>query len=499
METANSKLFSMFIGPKGENIELLKELLNYGINRHGQWRARYAPQDPSLYPENFDVDTDKKELQSALDELLARLEKNFPFFHPRYSAQMLKDPTIPAVLGYVLTMLINPNNHAYEGGPATTQMELEVIDDLLHLIGFERGWGHLTSGGSLANLEALWAIRDTYKQGKVFFSVGSHLSWKKICQILNITDFKEIPVDRHYRMDLNYLESALKSNKPMMVMANFGTTGCGAIDPISDLLLLREKYGFHLHVDAAYGGYMKALLYDENSRLLPHNQVTPALSQYLYDQAQALARADSITIDPHKHGMMPYGAGSVLYRDEKLKQALLHTAPYTYHVSDKPNIGTYTLEGSRPGATAAGVWLTHRLFPLHRNGIGLILEQTLRTAQELYDIFQSDDELVPITKPDLDIFCFYRADHGKSGALSTLNRDTMKIYHQLSVENQQAEFILSKLIIDKETAGKIAPDVVADADFMVAMRAVFIKHWMRMGKDKSYIDRLYKAVKAVGK
>ena len=493
----HSKLFSMFLGPKGENTELLKELLSYGINRHQQWRSNYAIEDPSLYPEHPDDGSDKSELRSAVDALLSRLEENIPFFHPRYSAQMLKDPAIPAVLGYVLTMLINPNNHAYEGGPPTTQMELESVDALMKLVGFDRGWGHLTSGGSLANLEALWAVRDTYRKGKVFFSVGSHLSWKRICNILNIDDYEEVPVDRHYRMDLDYLESALKKGKTMMVMANFGTTGCGAVDSIADLLELKEKFGFHLHVDAAYGGYAKALLYDENGTLLPYGQVNPIVSKYLYAQAVALSQADSVTIDPHKHGLMPYGAGSVLFRHEKLRQAILNTAPYTYHVKDKPNIGTFTLEGSRPGAAAAGVWLTQKMFPLHRSGIGLLLEQTLKTAQELHRLIQSSYSLVPVTYPDLDILCFFRADHSAAPKFSAINANTLKIYKKLSVENPDAPFILSKFIIDKNSAQRILPRAEPDEDMLIAMRAVFIKHWMLLDKENSYVGKLYNEVERI--
>jgi glutamate/tyrosine decarboxylase-like PLP-dependent enzyme len=148
---------------------------------------------------------------------------------------MLKDPSIPALLGYFAVMLTNPNNHAYEGGPVTTEMEMEVVDDLLKLVGFKNGWGHLTSGGSLANLEALWAVRDFRKEGIAVFSKGSHYSWKRICAILKV-DFIEIDVDENYRIDLNQLEDVLKNNTVMFVMANFGTTGVGAVDPINEIL-----------------------------------------------------------------------------------------------------------------------------------------------------------------------------------------------------------------------------------------------------------------------
>ncbi len=498
MSPAESKLYSMFIGPKGENLDLLSNLLIYGLQRHKNWRQSYSADDPSLYPERESFQADESELRQAVDALMQRLEMNLPYFHPRYAAQMLKDPAIPAVLGYVLTMLTNPNNHAYEGGPATTELELEVISDLLRLVGFESGWGHLSSGGSLANLEALWAVRDLRKDGKVLFSVASHLSWKRICAILRIPDYAELAVDSAFRLDLNRLEDALRDGAAMMVVANFGTTGCGAVDPLEDIVRLRDQYGFHLHVDAAYGGYVKALLYDEEYRLLSPEQMSSPMSEYVYRQALALAQADSVTIDPHKHGMMPYGAGSILYRHEDLRQAILHSAPYTYHVTDKPNIGTYTLEGSRPGAAAAGCWLTHRLFPLHRSGVGAVLAGAMKSANKAFKAVRTLPRFRPLSKPDLDIFCFYQSAEAKDGLrLSQLNPLNERVYKKLSIENPQAEFIFSKLMIDPLTAKVMLPSVVIDDDYFLTLRAVFIKHWLSVAKGDFYFGAFLKALKSI--
>jgi glutamate/tyrosine decarboxylase-like PLP-dependent enzyme len=492
MKRKGSRLLSMFIGPKGENIEILKNEILYGLDRHKRWRSTCAPGDPSPVA-GTDLSRDTQKLHRAVEAFLDRLERdNPPYFHPRYSAQMLKDPSIPALIGYFLTMLINPNNHAYEGGPATTEMEMEVIEDLQRLVGFENGWGHLTSGGSLANLEALWAVRNARGKGKVLFSVASHLSWKRICNILDIREFKELPVDRHYRLDMDALKKELAAGDVLCVMANFGTTGCGAVDPLDEILSLREQYGFHLHVDAAYGGYFRSLLLDEQSRLLSREQVGPQISPYLYDQAAALCRADSITIDPHKHGLMPYGAGSVLYRHEELRQAILNTAPYTYHVKEKPNIGMFTLEGSRPGAAAAGCWLVHQMFPLFKDGIGSVLDATLSIARRFAHLINSAENLRSLTSPELDIFCFYAVDSSRK--MSAVNRRTLKIYNRLSIENPRAPFILSKLLIDKNTAARMLPDHQPDADYLIAMRSVFMKHWMAMDESSAWLDELFKEI-----
>jgi len=469
--------------------------MNLALDRHKRWRETVFDDD-SLYDASLrfsaSFQEDIERLQDTYKEFLDKFETTIPYFHPRYAAQMLKDPAITAVLGYVATMLANPNNHAYEGGPVTTEMELEVVSDLLKLVGFEQGWGHIASGGSLANMEALWAVRDFRKEGKVVFSKGSHYSWKRICSILRIDDVGEIPVDAQYRIDLNQLESVLKKNRVMLVMANLGTTGCGAVDPIEEILALRQKYGFHLHIDAAYGGYMKTVLVGEDGQILPYDWNTIQLKEFVYRNLIAMKDADSVTIDPHKHGLVSYGAGSVLYKDERFRDIILNTAPYTYHKTDKPNLGMFSLEGSRPGAAAAACWLTHRVIPLDCTGFGAIIGECVKTAKNFYERLPELETLRPLTNPDLDILCFYHRGDGNS--LKTMNEATLKIYQALSVENPRAPFILSKFVIDKETAQRLLPDTTIDDEYFVTMRAVFIKHWMMMGKE-SYLSKLLDVLK----
>jgi len=483
-------IFTYFLGPKGENIELFKRLINRAIDWNKKWRENFFD-DETIYPDDFFnseiFKIESLRLERIFEEFLERLSKNLPYFHPRYSAQMLKDPSIPALLGYFAIMLTNPNNHAYEGGPVTTEMEMEVVDDLLRLMGFKEGWGHLTSGGSLANLESLWAVRDFRGDGIAVFSKGSHYSWRRICSILKV-DFVEVDVDENYRIDLNQLEDVLKSNKVMFVMANFGTTGVGAVDPIVEILKLKERYGFHLHVDAAYGGYMRSLIIDENGRTVDFSDVDAPLKKFVYDNLIVLSEVDSLTIDPHKHGLVMYGAGGVLYKDENLRQVILNTSPYTYHKKDKPNIGMFQLEGSRPGASAGAVWLTHRVIQLNRNGFGKILKQTLKSANYLYERIKNLNGFSPVTQPDLDIFCFYR--HDGNFKLSQINERTLKIYDRLSIENPKAKFILSKFVIDKSTASRINSKFEIDEDSLNTLRCVFIKHWNTVSDKLNYVDLL---------
>ncbi len=493
MKEEPSFLWSYFLGPQGENSSLLEELLSQGVQYHRRWRKNLYPDDPSIYPEDLKENSafqfDVGRLRQAWEKFLQRMDANLPYPSVRYEAQMLKDPALPAILAYWYTLLTNPNNHAYEGGPVTTEMEMAVVEQLLGLIGFETGWGHLTSGGSLANMEALWAVRDSRKPGKIVFSKGAHYSWKRIASILKVSPFAELPVDAHYRMDVNALESELKKGDVLFVVANVGTTGIGAVDPLEEILALREKYGFHLHADAAYGGYYRALLLDKEGQLKPFSSSELPLSEYVYRQLASLSEVDSVTIDPHKHGLVGYGAGSVLFKDEALRQVILNTAPYTYHVTDKPNIGMFTLEGSRPGAAAAAVWLTLQLLPLNESGFGNLLEFCRAGAQGLHDAIYEMKTLHSICEPDLDLMGFYRRPEG-AASLREINEATEAIYRTLSVENPTAPFILSKFEIDPETAAKILPNVTLDADHFTAMRGVFMKPWLTVGPEPTYLERL---------
>jgi glutamate/tyrosine decarboxylase-like PLP-dependent enzyme len=489
----NDELLTNFIGPKAESIEILKRLINKVLDHHAEWRKSFFPDDPEVFTSELQ---NSKKLEEELELFLKRSEKNLPYFHPRYIAQMLKDPTIPTILGYVSFMLSNPNNHAYEGGPVTSEMEMEVISMLLKFIGFQEGWGHLTSGGSLANLEALWVVRDFYPEGTVYFSEVSHYSWKRICKILNIKKFKEVPVDRNFRIDLSKLEDEFKLNPPMFVMTNLGSTGTGSVDDIESILELKKKYHFHLHIDAAYGGFIRSVILDEENKIIPFTSVKN-LSEFVYNQFLCMQKADSITIDPHKHGLISYGAGAVLYKEEGLRSIVLNTAPYTYHKTDKPNIGMFSLEGSRPGAMAAACYLTYKVIPLNKSGIGKITGNSLAASKKLFSILSESEKFKNLNYPDLDINCFYR--DSKSKDIREINEQTVECYNRLSVESGNPPFIISKFVASPSLAKIVMPDYVNEnADNFISLRTVFIKHWNSLN-EFYYVEELYRELIKEGK
>lgn len=483
-----------FTGPKGENLKLLRELAEMIIDHHQQKRQSAFPDDPSLYTASPADSALAGKLKDELKEILSKGSASIPFFHPRYTAQMLKDPSIPAIAGYLAYILDNPNNHAYEGGPVTTGFEMEVVDLMLKFTGLNEGWGHLTSGGSLANMEALWAARDYYRDGGgVCFSEVSHYSWKRICNILRIDDYSEIPVDSRFRMDVNALEDQLKRRRIMFVMANLGSTGTGSVDDIEAILALKEKYGFHLHIDAAYGGFLRSVCLDENYSFEKFSTDMP-ISRYLHRQMELLCQADSVTIDPHKHGLIQYGAGAVLYRDENLRAPILNTAPYTYHKQDKPNIGMFSLEGSRPGAIAAACYLTYKVLPPNKTGIGQVAAESLKASKKFYELCALSGKLRNLNYPDLDINCFYPEPSGKS--ISAVNALSAEVYNRFSVEAEAPEFIISKFITPASIAQRVLPEYKNRGnENLTVLRSVFMKHWNGMD-DYYYVNKLIEALEA---
>ena len=145
---------------------------------------------------------------TAHAELVSRLRNNYPYFHPRYIGQMLKPPHPAAVVAYLTTMLINPNNHALDGGPATAAMEKEVVASLATMFGFDTHLGHLTSSGTIANLEALFIARETHPGLGIAHSQDAHYTHSRMSHLLGIQSHA-VATDAAGRMDLDALEPLL--------------------------------------------------------------------------------------------------------------------------------------------------------------------------------------------------------------------------------------------------------------------------------------------------
>jgi tyrosine decarboxylase / aspartate 1-decarboxylase len=327
----------------------------------------------------------------VLEATARRLGDNYPYFHPLYAGQMLKPPHPVARAAYALAMKINPNNHARDGGRASSEMEVEAVKAIAAMFGWTEFLGHLTSSGTLANLEALWMAGQLAPNERIVGSEQAHYTHQRISGVLRL-NYESVAADSRGRMSLEALEAELRKGGVGTVVVTLGTTALGAVDPLNQILALRERYHFRVHVDAAYGGYFG---------LIADTLDEPARRAYA-----AIGQADSIVIDPHKHGLQPYGCGCVLFRDPALGRFYKHDSPYTYFTSKELHLGEISLECSRAGAAAVALWATLQLLPLEPGGeFAAGLASGRRAAVELHRRLREDKRFQPLLAggPELDI------------------------------------------------------------------------------------------------
>jgi glutamate/tyrosine decarboxylase-like PLP-dependent enzyme len=373
-------------GPAGA--AALGEQLQVAVTEMARWMDEYGGFSP--HPS---LDVELGALERAAEELRTRLRDNYPFFHPRYVGQMLKPPHPAAVIGYVTAMLINPNNHALDGGPATARMEKEVVAQLAAMFGIDPHLGHLTSSGTIANLEALFVARQTHPGKTVAYSSDAHYTHARMCHLLGVAG-TAVPTMADGTMDVQALEELLRTGTIGTVVATAGTTGLGAIDPVHDIVALCRRYGARVHVDAAYGGFFRLIADDA-----PDGVAAAPFA--------AIAECDSVVIDPHKHGLQPYGCGAVLFKDPGAARHYLHESPYTYFTSEDLHLGEISLECSRAGAAAAALWLTLRLLPLTPEGLGAALRPGRRAALAWAERIEAAEQLTLYQQPQLDILTYF--------------------------------------------------------------------------------------------
>ena len=345
-------------------------------------------------------------IAEALHATAERLQDNYPYFHPLYAGQMLKPPHPVARLAYALAMWINPNNHALDGGRATSAMEKEAVAEIAAMFGWKEFLGHLCGGGTMANLEALWVASQVQPGKKILASEQAHYTHKRISAVLQL-QFESVACDARGRMDMSLLATRVARGDVGTVVATMGTTATGSVDSLPEILAMREEHGFRVHADAAYGGYF-------------------ALARNLGEEASRsfarIGEVDSIVIDPHKHGLQPYGCGCVLFRDPSAGRFYKHDSPYTYFSSAELHLGEISLECSRPGAAAAALWTTQRLLPLVRGGeFARGLENGRAAGLAFYERLEKDERFATAFAPELDIVIFAPRTKTVSEA-STLSR-----------------------------------------------------------------------------
>jgi glutamate/tyrosine decarboxylase-like PLP-dependent enzyme len=392
--------------------------------------------------------------REAMAELAVRLRNTYPYPDPRYAGQMLKPPAAIAWAAYATAMLLNPNNHALDGGPATAEMEKEAVAQIAAMFGLPRHLGHLTASGTIANLEALWVARELHPDRAIVSGANAHYTHARVSAVLGARQ-ETVPEDALGRIDLDALEQRLRAGGVGTVVATPGTTGLGAVDDVAAIADLCTAHGARLHVDAAYGGFF-TLLADGGE---------PGVAAAPFD---AIARADSIVVDPHKHGLQPYGCGCVLFADPSVGRFYAHDSPYTYFTSDELHLGEISLECSRAGAAAAALWTTLRALPLTRAGIGSHLAAARSAAQTAAAALRADPRTTLVLEPEVDIVCVLPAGASSAAAASAASE---RAFDTLA----DAGWHVAKLRVATEWLRARHPEVQPDAATTTVLRCCLLK------------------------
>lgn len=425
------------------NAQAELELLGRAMQTLEKNFARLPPLTP-----HYDVAA----VDTVLREVAARMADNYPYHHPRYAGQMLKPPHPVARLAYALSLWLNPNNHALDGGRASSAMEKECIEALGRLFELPEVLGHLCGGGTMANLEALWVAGQLRPGKTIAASAQAHYTHDRISQVLGLP-FTAIPATRDGRMDVAALRVRLEQGDIGAVVATLGSTGLGAVDPLEEVLALRDEFDFRVHVDAAYGGYFT---------------LAQGLDAHAAAQFARLREVDSIVIDPHKHGLQPYGCGCILFRDPKVGALYQHDSPYTYFSSAELHLGEISLECSRPGAAAVALWATQRLLPMTRDGeFAAGLSKSIKAARRLWQHVRQSDRYVALMPPELDIVVF-AVESRDARSASLRARDVF-------ARAADAALYLALIDLPVELVQSWWPDLEANAAKVTCLRSCLMK------------------------
>jgi glutamate/tyrosine decarboxylase-like PLP-dependent enzyme len=402
---------------------------------------------PDFTPD-FDVDAAAEVLQTVAK----RMQDNYPYYHPQYAGQMLKPPHAVARIAYAMSLWVNPNNHALDGGKASSALEKECIIDLGRMYGWDAPLGHLTGGGTMANLEALWVAGRLHPGKRIIASKQAHYTHSRISEVLGMP-FSPVSVDHEGRMELAEIEKLLQAGDVGTIVATIGNTGLGAVDRLPEILDLAANYDARVHADAAYGGYfgLASELRDE--------------TRAVYDN---LVNVDSIVVDPHKHGLQPYGCGCVLFRNAEVGKFYKHDSPFTYFSSAELHLGEISLECSRPGASAVALWATQQLFPLEKGGqFSLWLDQGLLAARSFWERLDASENYQPLMSPELDIVCYALTADKASDSSAKARR-----VFELAAEK---ELHLAMIELPVDLVRTCVPALEADVETVTCLRSVLMK------------------------
>ena len=332
--------------------------------------------------------------------------------------------------------------------------------------------------------------KNIQKLGKFIVPYTKHYSWLKALDIsgVGLDQMVQIPVKSDFRMNVDILEQTIKDlaakKIPILgVVAVVGTTEEGQIDEVDRIVKFRkemEKQGvyFYLHVDAAYGGYGRALFKDENGNYVEYDQLADLLkehhvfnypvkiSKHVYNAFKAIKEAESVTVDPHKMGYVPYAAGGIAIKHMAMRNAISYFAPYVFEkkTASLPDmLGSYIIGGSKAGANAAAVWAAHQTLPLNVTGYGRLVGSSMEAAQRFRDFLNTlkfnikgkTVNVYGLDNPDFNMVDWVlkvdgETDLAKTNELNEKVFDFSSFYDSHVYENR---FLTSHTIFRKDTYG----------------------------------------------
>ena len=410
----------------------------------------------------FTPEFDAEAASDVLQRVAERMQDNYPYYHPQYAGQMLKPPHAIARIAYAMSLWVNPNNHALDGGRASSALEKECIVELGRMFGWEKPLGHLTGGGTMANLEALWVAGRLHPGKRVIASEQAHYTHSRISAVLGLP-FSTVPVSDDGRMDLAAMETLLQAGDVGTIVATIGNTGLGAADSLKEILGLADKYAARVHADAAYGGYFGLA-----SKL-------SGTTRTAYD---ALPDVDSIVVDPHKHGLQPYGCGCVLFKNPDDGRFYKHDSPFTYFSSAELHLGEISLECSRPGAAAVALWATQQMFPLEKGGqLAEWLDFGLLAAQDFWQRLANSDYYRPLMRPELDIVVY-----AVQAADAMTASDKARSVFALAAKQ---DLHLALIELPADLVCKYLPELERNAETITCLRSVLMKP-----EHRAWLDRI---------
>lgn len=546
-EAEQRMLDACFLGPYGENDTLLEKLVVEFLRDHVHWRRNFHPEDPPAIPtsaaQHPQYQLFEAKMRRELHQLSAALKKSVPFHSPRYIGHMASDLLLPGLAAQILALPYNPNNVSEDAAPITVQLEVQVGLQLARMLGYpsdparpDCAFGHLTSGGTLANYQALrlalalkafpvalraagvadigvpdddwqafnlapaaaiallvrwqrwlagldcgdrrhwherfqaqrieqlgmvefFARHRELKAPQVLAPITAHYSWSKGLKMLGLGRAQlRLLATRGMRLDADALRQALdqceRERQPvLMVVAVLGSTEYGTIDPVDAIVAARRDaaargLGFAIHVDAAWGGYLSTLFRHPDGSLRTLEDVRQGYRDFPQPEVHAafaaLADTDSVTVDPHKLGYLPYGTGAFICRDHRATALVSEQADYVFsegasddYLTRYRQLGQFVPEGSKSGAAAAAVYVTHRVLPLDHANFGLMPRQTVlaaeafqvrarRFAREMEGLVSAS---VPFP-PDSNLVCLALNPAGNCD-LGTANAFVRRLYDEL--------------------------------------------------------------------